>query len=75
MTKYRIKEYQGKFTVEIREFEEIQRGQMREKWVKWKSIIGDTIKYDTLQEAKEAIDDDIMFSKEPKYHYYPEETK
>ena len=61
MTKYRIKEYKGKFTVE-----EIDNDGV------WFSM---QVSKDTLKEAKEYIDHAIMMNQEPKYHYYPEETK
>lgn len=74
MTKYRIKEYQGKFTVEEREVEETRLGPFK-KWVAWRTLLNDVVKYDTLKEAKEHIDHAIIMNQEPKYHYYPEETK
>ena len=67
MTKYRIKEYQGNFTVE-----EIDNDGV---WIAWINHKNRIIKYDTLQDAKEAIDHAIIVNKEPKYHYYPEDTK
>ncbi len=90
MTKYRIKEYKGKFTVQ-----EYVKPKFVDIIVKyffcigyngWKDLI--SVRYlfnftyatfSTLEEAQQEIDkiieEEQKETTKPRYHYYPEETK
>lgn len=74
MTKYRIKEHKGEFIIESLQEEETKLVKVK-KWIECdKSVVGLTVRYETLQDAINSIEEIIMMEAEPKYHYYPDDT-